>query len=133
MRLKLGSLLQALMFALLILVIPFGCSTTNKGITSEAKQEKVYTTLLDRLRDQSELTISGSENDPTIRIRGNTSLQGDNEPLFVVNGNPVGSGYSSVSYSVDVNNVESIRVLTRSQAGIYGARGANGVVVIKTK
>ncbi|MBK8501668.1 MAG: TonB-dependent receptor plug domain-containing protein [Saprospiraceae bacterium] len=102
-------------------------------MTSEARPEKVYNTLLDRLRDQSELTISGSENDPTIRIRGNTTLQGDNEPLFVVNGNPVGSGFSSVSYSVDVNNVASIRVLTRSQAGLYGARGANGVVVITTK
>jgi TonB-dependent SusC/RagA subfamily outer membrane receptor len=121
------------MFAVYIFLVSFGCSTTNKGMTSDARPEKVYTTLLDRLRDQSELTIGGSENDPTIRIRGNTTLQGDNEPLFVLNGNPVGTGYTSVSYSVDVNNVASIRVLTRSQAGLYGARGANGVVVITTK
>jgi TonB-dependent SusC/RagA subfamily outer membrane receptor len=133
MKMKYRDLLQTLVFALFIGLGPFGCSTSNKGMTTNARQEKVYTTLLDRLRDQSELTISGSENNPVIRIRGNTSLQGDNEPLFVVNGNPAGNGYASVFYSVDVNNVESIRVLTRSQAGIYGARGANGVVVIKTK
>lgn len=114
------------------LMIYQSCST-SQGATSSQRTEKVYTTLLDRLRDQPELTITGSENSPAIRIRGNTSLVSDNEPLFVVNGNPVGTGYSSVSYSVDVNNVESIRVLTRSQAGLYGSRGANGVVLIKTK
>lgn len=116
-----------------LVVIQFGCSTPGQATAVKQKDERVYTTLLDRLRDQSELTITGSENDPVIRIRGNTSLVGDNEPLFVVNGNPMGTGYTSVSYSVDVNQVQSIRVLTRSQAGLYGSRGANGVIVITTK
>lgn len=133
MKRKYGVFLQAFIVAVLIMWVPYGCGTSSKGMASEAGKDRIYNTLLDRLRAQPELTISGSENDPTIRIRGNTSIQGDNEPLFVVNGNPVGNGYTSISYSVDVNNVESIRVLTRSQAGLYGARGANGVVVIKTK
>lgn len=116
-----------------ISLLVYQSCTVPQGAAGGQRAEKVYTTLLDRLRDQPELTITGSENSPSIRIRGNTSLVSDNEPLFVVNGNPVGTGYSSVSYSVDVNNVESIRVLNRSQAGLYGARGANGVVIIKTK
>jgi TonB-dependent SusC/RagA subfamily outer membrane receptor len=116
-----------------LVVIQHGCGTPGQATAGKQQNERVYTTLLDRLRDQSELTITGSENDPVIRIRGNTSLVGDNEPLFVVNGNPMGTGYTSVSYSVDVNQVQSIRVLTRSQAGLYGSRGANGVIVITTK
>ena len=129
---KISNILQILMVFLTFALVQISCSTSQNAAGNQ-RQEKVYLSLLDMLRDQSELTISGSESSPTIRIRGNTSLDSDNEPLFVVNGNPMGTGYSSVSYSVDVNNVESIRVLTRSQAGLYGARGANGVVLIKTK
>ena len=132
MTMKTYNLLPTLFLLFVLLSIQIACSS-QRPMAESKRTEKVYTSLLDRLRDQSELTITGSENSPTIRIRGNTSLVGDNEPLFVVNGNPVGHGYSSVSFSVDVNNVESIRVLTRSQSGLYGARGANGVVVIKTK
>ena len=124
-----------LMIMLLIMLfsgLHFACSTSG-GMAKAEQTERVYNTLLDRLRYQSELTISGPESSPSIRIRGTTSIEGDNEPLFVVNGNPMGTGYSSVVSAVEVNNVESIRVLTRSQAGIYGARGANGVVVITTK
>ncbi|MCB0685964.1 MAG: TonB-dependent receptor plug domain-containing protein [Saprospiraceae bacterium] len=125
--------LQFFLFLLLpLFILQIACSS-SKGVAGDKRAEKVYTSLLDRLRDQPELTISGSETDPVIRIRGNTSLTSDNEPLFVVNGNPVGSGFTSVSYSLDVNNVESIRVLTRSQAGLYGSRGVNGVIIIKTK
>lgn len=120
------------LFIFVLISLQIAC-TSQRPLAEGKRSEKVYTSLLDRLRDQPELTISGSENGATIRIRGNTSLVSENEPLFVVNGNPVGHGYASVSYSVDVNNVESIRVLTRSQSGLYGARGANGVVLIKTK
>jgi len=129
---KTRNLLQIIFLVLTATMIQVSC-TSPQGMAGSQRAEKVYTSLLDWLRDQPELTISGSESSPTIRIRGNTSLVSDNEPLFVVNGNPVGTGYSSVSYSVDVNNVESIRVLTRSQSGLYGSRGANGVVLIKTK
>ncbi len=84
------------------------------------------------LREQPQLTITGSGSNATIRIRGNKSLLGDNEPLFVVDGTPVGT-YNSISSSIDVNSVESIRILSGAQTSIYGARGANGVVLIKMK
>ena len=59
-------------------------------------------------------------------------MESSNEPLFEVDGTIVGTGYSSIR-SVDVNQVQSIRVVTPAQAGLYGSRGANGVVKIKTK
>lgn len=61
-----------------------------------------------------------------IRVRGSNSLNGDNDPLYVVDGVPMGS-YSP-------NDVESIEILKDASAtAIYGSRGANGVILITTK
>ena len=129
------NLIHLLTFAIAIFAsVQFGCSSAPPAATSQPKSNAQYgyTTLLDMLRKEPQLTISGSGNNPTIRIRGDKSIHSNNEPLFVVNGTPLGQGYNSVS-SLDVNSVESIRVLPASRAGIYGARGATGVIEIKMK
>ncbi|MDL2305250.1 SusC/RagA family TonB-linked outer membrane protein [Bacteroides sp. OttesenSCG-928-D19] len=65
----------------------------------------------------------------SIRVRGATSVQASNEPLYVVDGMPT----DNISY-MSPNDVESIQVLKdASSAAIYGARAANGVVLITTK
>jgi TonB-linked SusC/RagA family outer membrane protein len=69
---------------------------------------------------------------PTIRIRGNRSLIGGNDPLIVVDGIPLpeGSGINDFNPS----DVESIEVLKdASSTAIYGSRGANGVILVTTK
>jgi len=67
---------------------------------------------------------------PLIRIRGNNSLQGSNQPLYVVDGLPM----ESLDNMIDVNDIESMEILKdASAAAIYGTRGANGVVIITTK
>ncbi|PGH41189.1 MAG: SusC/RagA family TonB-linked outer membrane protein [Candidatus Nephrothrix sp. EaCA] len=78
-----------------------------------------------------------------IRIRGVSSITAGNSPLFVIDGVPVNSGdaqYSTSSStlnplaSIDPENIESITVLKdASSTALYGARGANGVIVVKTK
>lgn len=61
-----------------------------------------------------------------IRIRGNNSINGDNSPLYIIDGVPMGS--------FNPNDVESIEILKDASAtAIYGSRGANGVVLITTK
>ncbi|MDB4583059.1 TonB-dependent receptor [Draconibacterium sp.] len=84
---------------------------------------------------------------PAIRIRGTTSLQGANEPLYVVDGFPIyagtGSGVaggaggsSNISgiSNINPNDIQSIEILKDASAtAIYGARAANGVVLITTK
>ena len=107
--------------------IQYNCSSTSTSATmSTPPQPDIpYTSLLDRLRKVPGLTISGTEYNPTIRIRGNRSIEGNNEPLFEVDGTIVGNGYDSVR-AIDVNQVESIRVLPAAQAGRYGSRGGNG-------
>ena len=80
-----------------------------------------------------------------ISIRGTNSMLGGTQPLFVVDGIPIdplldaqgnsGSGQSQSSLSfLNPNDIEKMEVLKDASAtAIYGARGANGVVVITTK
>lgn len=93
------------------------------------------------------LTISGTSGTPgsvsDIRIRGISSITAGNEPLYVIDGVPVinpnisatTSGSSlSVLASLNSDNIESMTVLKDASAtAAYGARGANGVIVITTK
>lgn len=67
---------------------------------------------------------------PTIRIRGIGSMSASNSPLYVVDGMP----YDGSIADINPNDVESMSVLKDAAASaIYGARGANGVVLITTK
>lgn len=65
----------------------------------------------------------------SIRVRGATSVQAGNEPLYVIDGVP-----TMDSRDLNINDIESIQVLKdASSAAIYGARASNGVVIITTK
>lgn len=67
----------------------------------------------------------------SVRIRGGSSLTSSNQPLFVVDGVPLTSGSQS---DINPNNIKSIEVLKDASAtSIYGARAANGVILITTK
>jgi TonB-linked SusC/RagA family outer membrane protein len=82
----------------------------------------------------------------SVRIRGTTSINGTNEPLYVVDGIPIitkaeeltsgtvqGSDINPLS-SINPADIESIQVLKDASAtAMYGARGANGVILITTK
>jgi TonB-linked SusC/RagA family outer membrane protein len=65
----------------------------------------------------------------SMRIRGTSSITGSSEPLYVVDGTP-----SSDTRTINPSDIESITVLKdASSTAIYGAQGANGVVLITTK
>jgi len=80
----------------------------------------------------------------SIRIRGSSSLQGGNEPLYVIDGFPIysGGGFGETGGNAQMSglstinpaDIESIEILKDASAtAIYGARAANGVVLITTK
>ncbi len=109
------------------------------------------------------VSVSNSSGQPgsavSIRVRGTTSLNGTNEPLYVIDGVPIsgdatgqttsgrpiaGNDFSSTGGSGSVavspisflnpNDIESIDILKDASAtAIYGSRGANGVILITTK
>ena len=67
---------------------------------------------------------------PKVLIRGRRSFNAGNDPLYVVDGIPLSSGYEDMN----PNDVASMEILKDATAtAIYGARGANGVVLITTK
>jgi len=67
---------------------------------------------------------------PIVRIRGINSIQYGNDPLWVVDGFPMSSGISFLN----PNDIESMTILKDASAtAIYGSRGANGVIIVKTK
>lgn len=66
---------------------------------------------------------------PTVRIRGIGSVNFSSDPLYVIDGIPVGN-----LNNFDVKDIESVSVLKdAASAAIYGSRAANGVVLITTK
>jgi len=69
-----------------------------------------------------------------IRIRGTSSFYSSNDPLFVIDGTPIDAGPGGSLAGINPYDIESIRVLKDpADTGIYGVRGANGVIVITTK
>ena len=65
-----------------------------------------------------------------IRVRGNRSFKASNDPLYVVDGMPLTTGIEAINPS----DIESIDVLKDASAtAVYGARGANGVIIVTTK
>ncbi|WP_139923179.1 TonB-dependent receptor [Hymenobacter sp. DG01] len=80
------------------------------------------------------VNISSSSNtpgqNPVIRIRGNRSFSGSNDPLLVVDGVP----YDGSLNDLNPDDIVSLEVLKdASSTAIYGARGANGVILISTR
>lgn len=83
----------------------------------------------------------------SIQIRGSNSFQGSTEPLYVIDGVPMGdsnddtinfeessAGYNNALSSLNPNDIASIEILKDASAtAIYGSRGSNGVVLITTK
>lgn len=79
-----------------------------------------------------DVTQSGSKPGtvPKILIRGRRSFNAGNDPLYVVDGIPLGAGYDDMN----PNDIQSMEVLKDATAtAIYGSRGANGVVIVTTK
>ncbi|HMC55229.1 MAG TPA: TonB-dependent receptor plug domain-containing protein [Gemmatimonadaceae bacterium] len=70
---------------------------------------------------------------PAVRIRGATSGYNE-EPLYVVDGIAVQPGPSGALAGINPRDIDSIKVLKgAAETAMYGSRGANGVIVIKTK
>ena len=98
------------------------------------------------LRINNSGTVGGSSN---VVIRGNSSLTGNNQALFVIDGTPIsndtpntsgqrsgqgGYDYGNAASDINPNDIESINVLKGAAAtALYGARAANGVIIIETK
>lgn len=80
------------------------------------------------------VTVTQGQGGLAVRIRGITSIYGNNDPLYVLDDVPITPGPGGVLAGIGPYDIESIKVLKDpADTALYGMRGANGVIVIKTK
>lgn len=118
------------------------------SISTEDVNAEAGATVQSALRQAAGVVVQQSNGAPgagyNIRVRGVTSVNASNEPLFVVDGVPIqagsfaqaGVGGQGTNALADINpaDIESMEVLKdASTTAIYGSRAANGVVLITTK
>ncbi len=106
----------------------------NTGSISEVENPDVARPLDIHLSTLPGVSVNGSGPNAQVRVRGgNNSFVADPEPLFVLNGQQLSGGFSALYSSVAVADIANISVLKGSSASMYGTRGANGVIVVRTK
>ena len=87
----------------------------------------------DMIRKLPGVSVSGRGTYLKVKVSGSESFMANTDPLYVVNGTSVGTDYAQVANTINPNDVSSISVLKGADATIYGTRGANGVILIRTK
>ncbi len=114
----------------------------SKSASAQGSEEGLEQTLDDKNRAVIPL-ITRIQKLPGVAIRAgrpvfvknNNSARGSMppEPLYVVDGLIIGNSFNSVKDIVQPVDVKSIEALNGSEASFYGARGANGVILITTR
>jgi TonB-dependent SusC/RagA subfamily outer membrane receptor len=110
-------------------------STPKAGVTSEDIQRAPGQSIEEILKGRvAGVSVTRTEGGIAVRIRGATSIYGSNEPLYVLDGVAIQPGPGGALTGIDPYDIESIEVLKDpADTALYGMRGANGVIVIKTK
>ncbi|GAB6007618.1 TonB-dependent receptor plug domain-containing protein [Dysgonomonas reticulitermitis] len=105
---------------------------TNPNVLTKGQIEKLSANSVSELLrgDIPGLQITMIDNAPVAIIRGASSLTGDVEPLYLVDSVQY-TKLADVDSSVDVKDIESLEVL--KDGSMFGVKGANGVIIIKTK
>jgi TonB-dependent SusC/RagA subfamily outer membrane receptor len=132
----------------LLLVVATGCASkggsvpntqstdVRQGVTAQ-DQQRTPTESVEKMlegRFPGVVVHRSPEGGLMIRISGASSVYGSNAPLYVIDGVPVEPGPSGDLVGLNPYDIQSIRVLKDpANTAMYGVRGANGVIVIKTK
>ncbi len=109
---------------------------TSRNSASSATEVKALgnLTLDNYLRRVPGVNVQGDGPAASITIRGISSILSGLSPLFILNNSAMEGGYSAVYSMVNPHDIKSVSVLKDpASIGIYGTRGANGVIVISLK
>ena len=124
-----------------VMVVAFGTAKKSAFtgsatvVSAEKLEQSQVTSVTDALAGAVPgVTLTSNNGAPgasaSIKIRGFSSLNAGNDPLIIVDGAP----YSGDLGNINPNDVESMTVLKDAASNaLYGARGANGVIIITTK
>lgn len=110
---------------------------------SEAKESNLVNSLAGKVAGVQVTNSQGNMGSSRIIIRGETSIAGNNQPLFVIDGTPVDNSqlgtsgnrdYANAISDINSEDIESVSVLKGpNAAALYGSRAAAGVILITTK
>lgn len=127
--------------------LQYSITTVGGDNFTDARENNIADQLAGRIAGVNVSNVaSGPAGSSRVIIRGNTSLQGNNQPLYVIDGIPMdntnfgqagvwgGADQGDGMSSINPDDIESMTVLKgASAAALYGARAANGVINIITK
>lgn len=134
---------------LLLLLQLWTCHTSRSGPPTVQQQDQLDDygdarrevdaagsgkTLADYLRTVPGVSVRGSGQSASVVIRNASSISSGNQPLFVIDGVPVGNDFGAVATAINANDIRSVEVLKDAASlAAYGTRGANGVILIHMK
>ncbi|WP_258105173.1 SusC/RagA family TonB-linked outer membrane protein [Marinoscillum sp. MHG1-6] len=127
----------------------YATQTLDSDAVTQAKEQNFVNSLSGKVAGVQIRTNNNFGGSTNIVIRGNNSISGTNQPLFVVDGVPIdnrtgnddyqqrgryGYDYGNAASDINPESIESISVLKGAAAtALYGSRAANGAVIITTK
>lgn len=111
-------------------------SNLNEEVASDQSMaNQINNSLADILRKNSSLIVQGSGSDVKVFVRSMSSIQGNTQPLFVINNGPVGNSYASADNAVNPSEISRVKVLRSASETmtLWGEQGSHGVILIETK
>ncbi|MBF9236336.1 TonB-dependent receptor plug domain-containing protein [Hymenobacter sp. BT683] len=106
-------------------------SPNDAAVINMADLPKSNLTVLDYLRGRiAGVSVSGDVRNPSVVIRGGSTINGNASPLYLLDGLPV--DFQDI-VAFQASEVESIEVLKGPGAAVYGSRAANGVIAVYTR
>lgn len=116
--------------------LPKPKTDNTSTVTSQQLEQNAGQRIEDIIAAKSPGVVVGTTADGalSVQIRGQSSFYGNNQPLYIVDDMEFRPGPNGALTGINPYDIESIKVLKNpADTGIYGMRGANGVIVVKTK
>ena len=139
------SLSRAALSAIVLSGLAGGCAPSNRHgalldnstVTADDIERQAGTQPIEQLLQSKVpgvLIARTADGGIAVQIRGSSSFYGGTAPLYVVDDVPFEAGPGGSLKGINPYDIETIRVLKNPEdTGMYGMRGANGVIVIKLK
>lgn len=119
--------------ALMLVLATFACQSHSGDRLTSSEYFSRFSSLAEALRIYPGLMITGSGSQTKIILRKNTGVQ-NQEPLYVLNGFPLGTNYNQTNQAINMADVTNIRLLSQpSELTTYGSMASAGVIEIKTR
>lgn len=123
-----------LIFIAFIVAFNSSCFSSNGTSLKKADHRDLqYTSLIQILRGKPGLKITRTGDSYTVIIRGERSFFENNEPLYMLDDVVIGNTYREAASATEPSEIASAEVITPPNAGRFGGRGGNGVIVFRSK